>query len=97
MGTVMNIRTRLKALEERIPLERKTTRLILVAVPGELAQLEKSRCFRTMYAPGRLYECVILNGPREGVSDADLERFVQSAPINGGWYPKFEAASGSVA
>jgi hypothetical protein len=79
----MNIRTRLKTLEQRIPTEVKTKRVILIAVPGEPVQLERSRCTRTRQGHGDLFEFVILNGPRDGLSDADLEKWIQSTPIEG--------------
>jgi len=44
-------------------------------------RLETSRCRRTLTASGSLTEVVRLDGMRDALSDADLEKFVQSFPV----------------
>jgi hypothetical protein len=43
--------------------------------------LETSKCRRTLTASGSLTEVVRLDGIRGGLSDEELEKFVQSFPI----------------
>ena len=43
--------------------------------------LETSRCRRTLTADGSLTEVVRLDGIRGGLTDDELEKFVQSFPV----------------
>jgi hypothetical protein len=45
------------------------------------ASLETSKRWRTLTAGGYLTEVVRLDGMRDGLSDADRERFIESFPI----------------
>jgi hypothetical protein len=80
----MNINARLEALERRITLERRTTRVIMSLVPGRPASLAGSRCSRTLHVNGFLFELVTLNGNRGSLTDEDLGKFVESFPIEPG-------------
>ena len=54
---------------------------VVVSHAGEPFDLAKATCTRTLMPDGRLMEIVNLNGCRESLSDEDLERFIQSFPI----------------
>ena len=43
--------------------------------------LEASTCQRTLTVSGRLMEVVRLDGIRDGLSEEELEKFVQSFPV----------------
>jgi hypothetical protein len=43
--------------------------------------LETSTCRRTLTASGSVTEVVRLDGIRGGLTDAELEKFVQSFPV----------------
>ena len=44
-------------------------------------RLETSTCRRTLTASGSVTEVVRLDGIRSGLTDAELEKFVQSFPV----------------
>jgi hypothetical protein len=79
---------RLVRLEERFtPVEhdylrdpRARHRLTITNI-GKQLSLETSTCRRTLSADGSLSEIVMLDGTREGLSDADFERFIESFPV----------------
>jgi hypothetical protein len=48
---------------------------------GKQLNLTTSTCRRTLGANGALMEIVRLDGNREGLSDADFEKFIESCPI----------------
>ena len=52
---------------------------------GKQLSLVTSTCRRTLSADGALSEIVRLDGTREGLSDADLERFIGSFPMETVW------------
>jgi len=48
---------------------------------GQPLDLSKATCTRTLHADGHVFEWVNLHGGDYGLSDEDLERFIQSFPI----------------
>jgi hypothetical protein len=52
---------------------------------GKQLNLATSTCRRTLSVDGALCEMVRLDGSREGLSDADFEKFVESFPIETVW------------
>ena len=54
---------------------------IVVSRMDRALSLETSRCRRMLNADGSLTEVVRLDGIRGALSDADLEKFVQSFPV----------------
>ena len=54
---------------------------VVVCELWRLANLATSTCTRTRSAGGMLVEVVYLNGSREGLSDGDLDRFVERFPV----------------
>jgi hypothetical protein len=54
---------------------------IVVSGMDRALRLETSKCLRTLTANGSLTEVVRLDGIRGGLTDEELERFVQSFPI----------------
>ena len=55
-------------------------RLVLCPTIGR-ANLATSTCKRTLTASGALTEVVRLNGRREGLTDAELDAFVATFPV----------------
>jgi hypothetical protein len=53
----------------------------VVVVLSRPATLVNTRCTRRLCSDGTLMELVWLDGTREGLSDDDLGRFIQSCPI----------------
>jgi hypothetical protein len=80
---MLRLRGRLTRLENAlIPVQSQTKRW-LVVVPGVgPANLANATCTRTR-TQGMLAEVVLLDGSREGLTDEELDRFVQSFPIQG--------------
>jgi hypothetical protein len=79
----MSLKTRLSRLErEQTQISREPFRVV-VSRAGEPFDLAKATCTRTIMQNGQLMELVNLNGSRESLSDDDLERFIQSFPIEG--------------
>ena len=79
----MNLKARLKRLErERSQVSREPFRVI-VSHAGKPFDLTKATCSRTLCADGRLMEVVNLHGSSDGLSEEDLERFIQSHPVEG--------------
>ena len=77
---------RLHRLEDRLAppdfLWRPRERLrVVVCELWRLANLANSTCTRPLSAGGMLAEVVRLNGSREGLSDEDLDRFVECFPV----------------
>ena len=76
---------RLHRLEDRLAPpdlpRRPRERLRVVVCELWLANLATSTCTRTRSAGGMLVEVVHLNGSREGLSDEDLDRFVERFPV----------------
>ena len=88
MAAMKTMTRRLVRLEARFPLiqpdygrgPRQRCRLI-VGNLGRRLSLETSTCRRTLGTDGSLTEIVRLDGTREGLSDADFEKFIESFPI----------------
>ena len=59
---------------------RQSLRMVVSEMDHRLS-LETSTCRRTLTASGSLTEVVRLDGIRGGLSDEELEKFVQSFPI----------------
>ena len=55
-------------------------RLVVSALDRDLT-LETSTCHRTLTASGCLIEVVRLDGRRDGLTDEELEKFVESFPV----------------
>ena len=81
---MVRIRRRIELLAQALlPAEGPPKRWVVV-VPGVgPANLANASCTRTR-SQGRLWEVVRLDGSREGLTDAALDRFVQSFPIQDG-------------
>jgi hypothetical protein len=79
----VNLKARLKKLErQQDQVSREPFRVVVTRV-GERFDLAKATCSRTLMPDGRLVELVKLPGSRDSMSDEDLERFIQSHPIQG--------------
>jgi hypothetical protein len=80
---MLRMKGRLAKLEEYlIPVQGPTKRWVVVMHGGGPANLANSTCTRRL-SNGVLMEVVQLDGSREGVTDEELDRFVQSFPIQG--------------
>ena len=53
----------------------------MTSYTGQPLDLSKATCTRTLHADGHVFEWVNLHGGDYGLSDEDLERFIQSFPI----------------
>ena len=75
----MNFRERLKTLE----CQRSTGQSMRVLIRGVCgpANLATSTCTRSLSENGHLTEIIHLDGGREGLSDEDLDRFVENFPV----------------
>ena len=74
---------RLGKLEKVLtPAQGATKRWIVVAVGGRPANLANSKCTRRV-SNGVLMEVVQLDGNRDELSDGQLQKFVESFPIEG--------------
>jgi len=79
----VNLKARLQKLErQQSQVAREPFRMV-VSHAGERLDLAKATCTRTIMQDGRLMEVVNLNGSRDGLSDEDLEQFIQSHPVEG--------------
>jgi hypothetical protein len=78
-----NLDRRLARLEDRLaPDFARDPRQRLRAVVCNLAlSLETSTCRRTRSANGVLTEIVRLDGARDGMTDEEMEKFVESFPV----------------
>ena len=80
---MLRLKSRLTRLEETLaPVQGATKRWVVVVHGGAPANLANSTCTRTL-SQGRLMELVLLDGSREELTDAELDRFVGSFPIQG--------------
>jgi hypothetical protein len=59
---------------------RRVFRVVVSAIAMPL-NLENSKCTRTLQADGALLEVVQLDGTCRGLSEAELDEFVQSFPV----------------
>jgi hypothetical protein len=89
MAAMKTLAKRLVRLEEQLaPVQPDYARnprsrhRVLVSNMGKQLNLETSTCRRTLSADGALFEMVTLDGSRSGLTDAQLETFIESFPIN---------------
>jgi hypothetical protein len=75
----LNLKARLKTLERHQRRVLEPLRIVVSQV-GRL-DLAKATCTRTMWPNGHLMEIVNLHGTDGGLSKEDLEKFVQSFPV----------------
>jgi hypothetical protein len=61
--------------------QQRSSKRWVVTVLGRPATLANTRCTRRLSSNGTLMETVWLDGTYEGLADEDLERFIQSCPI----------------
>ena len=79
----MNLNARLQKLErQRSQIERGRFRIV-VSHAGKPFNLATATCTRTLMPDGGLMEIVNVNGSGHELSDEELERFIQSFPIEG--------------
>ncbi len=76
----MSLATRLKTLERQQRHVSKGSIRVVASRVGPL-DLSKATCSRTLWPDGQLMEIVNLYGNREGLSEQDLETFIQSFPV----------------
>jgi hypothetical protein len=77
----MSLNTRLKRLERQQSQVSREPFRVVVSRAGKRFDLAKVTCTRTLMPDGQLMELVNLNGSSDGLREEDLERFVQSFPI----------------
>ena len=77
----MRLNARLKTLERQHRQIFKEPLRIVVTHVGK-RDLSKATCSRTMLPSGHLMEIVDLKGSKEGLTDEDLEDFIQSFPVD---------------
>ena len=79
----MNLKARLKRLErQKSQVSREPFRMI-VSHAGKPFDLAKATCTRTLMPDGGLMEIVNVDGSGHDLSDEELEKFIQSHPIQG--------------
>ena len=79
----MKLNARLQKLErQRSQIERDRFRMI-VSHAGKPFDLATTTCTRTLMPDGGLMEIVNMNGSGHDLSAEELERFIQSFPIEG--------------
>ena len=79
----MKLNARLQKLErQRSQIERGRFRIV-VSHAGKPFDLATATCTRTLMPDGGLMEIVNVNGSGHDLSDEELERFIQSFPIEG--------------
>ena len=79
----MNLKARLQKLERRhSQIERERFRMV-VSHAGKPFDLATATCTRTLMQDGGLIEIVNVNGSGHDLKDEELERFIQSFPIEG--------------
>jgi hypothetical protein len=76
----MRLKSRIERLETRQQSAQQESLRIVVTGPFA-TDLTRAACYHTRCANGSLMEVVYLNGSRDGISDEDLERFIESFPI----------------
>jgi hypothetical protein len=77
----VNLKARLKTLERRQRQVLKEPFRMVVSHAGKPLDLTKATCSRTLWPNGHLMEFVNLNGGDYGLKDEDLERFINSFPV----------------
>jgi len=77
----VNLKARLQKLErQHSQIERGRFRMV-VSHAGKPFDLSTATCTRTLMPDGGLMEIVKVNGSGNDLSDEELERFIQSFPI----------------
>ena len=79
----MNLKARLQKLERKHSQVELGRFRVVVSRVGQPFSLATARCSRTLMADGGLIEIVNVNGSGNDLSDEELERFIQSHPIEG--------------
>ena len=76
-------KSRLVRLEDRFAPRDKVRECVrlVVGTIGPAEGLQNATCQRTLCANGCLTEVVRLNGSGDGLTEEDLDRFVESFPI----------------
>jgi hypothetical protein len=83
----VNLNARVKRLERQYhAVQHAPHRLIISYVGGPLdppeeCDLSKATCSRRLWPDGQLMEFVNLGGGRDGLSEDQLEKFIQDFPI----------------
>ena len=77
----MNLKARLQKLERQQSQVAREPFRVVVSHAGKPLDLTKATCTRTLMPDGQLMEIVNLNGSSDGLSEEELERFVQGFPI----------------
>jgi len=85
MVAMKNLDRRLARLEDRLTLDfardpRQRLRVVVCNL-GRTLSLETSTCRRMLNADGFLTEVVRLDGARGGLTDQEMEKFVEGFPI----------------
>jgi hypothetical protein len=81
---MLHLKVRLNKLENvLIPVQGPSKRWVVVIVGAGPANLANSRCTRTR-SQGRLWEVVHLDGHGDDLSDEQIQRFVETFPIQEG-------------
>jgi hypothetical protein len=79
----VKLNARLQKLErQRSQIERGRFRIV-VSHAGRPFDLSTATCTRTLMPDGALMEIVNVNGSGDDLRDEELERFIQSFPIEG--------------
>jgi len=79
----VSLKARLKKLERQRSRVAQEPFRVVVSRAGEPFDPAKATCTRTLWPDGRLMEVVNLNGSRDGLSEEDLEKFIQSHAVEG--------------
>ena len=79
----MNLKARLQKLERHRSQVERGRFQIVVSHAGRPFDLATATCTRTLMPDGGLMEIVNMNGSGHDLSDEELERFIQSFPIEG--------------
>jgi hypothetical protein len=77
----VNLKARLQKLERQYSQVSCERFRVVVSHAGEPFDLAKATCTRTLMPDGRLMEIVNVNGSGHDLSGEDLEKFIQSFPI----------------
>jgi hypothetical protein len=75
------LKARLKKLERQQNQAAREPFRLVVSHAGKPLDLSKATCTRTLYPNGHVMEYINLHGGDYGLREEDLERFIQSFPI----------------
>jgi len=79
----VNLKARLQKLERHHTEAQRGRFRIIVSRAGKPFDLATATCTRTLMPDGSLMEIVNVNGSGHDLSDEELERFIQSHPVEG--------------